>query len=487
MIRTVLLAMAVPAAAALTVVPIAGATGRGVVSAVFFGAAVVLGAIAYLAHRWSSSDGERPEPVRLGLVAATWIAVALVTSAVTWTAILMSPASAGAPALRDPLSALFESISGLSTTGLTVVDDSGVIEEWLQWWRTVLQWVGAFGVVLFAVTVAEPSGDHDTLIGSDWGEAPGGDALETARRLVGILAVITALSVVAMIVVGEPVWRAVNHGMTAAATGGFSVATNSAGDSGPAVRVILAATLVVSAMAFGTLWDRARRVGLPLWRRTQVRYGFGATVICVAVALLVRDGSPAGDVVFNSISASTTGGFSVGSSYSSVQALSGVAMVSMFIGGAAGSTAGGIKAARLAWLTKAAARWLPGRSDLDDDVTYRWDGGDVGRDDARHRIMGAAAIVVTWLMIVSIGTVVMAAHNPNLAISDVLFEAFSAGSGVGLSSGLTAETLDATTKLTLSTLMLAGRVEMTAFVVLLVGPFVKAADSATSSSIDPTP
>lgn len=481
MLRTLLLSLGIPAVAATTVIPVAAITGDIEALATFTLFSIGLATITFAAHRWLPKQDELTTPARLTLVAGCWIVVAATASVITWIAVQVSDRAAGASALEDPWSAVFETVSGFSTTGLSMLSDSSTAEPWLQWWRSVLQWLGAIGVVVFAATVAEPSGDHDTLVGSEWGNQPGSHAAQTARRLFAILTGITILSIAAMIVVGEPVWRAVNHGITAAATGGFSITANSAGDATGAARAILAATLFVSAISFGTIFDRATRQGVPLWKRTQIRYGISITFICTLVALAVASDVAVQDVIFNSISASTTGGFTAGTSYRTIEALAAVAMVSMFIGGAAGSTAGGIKAARVAWLTKAAARWLPGETELEEDNTYTWDGENVDVADARHRIMGAASIVVTWLLLISVATIVLTVHNPALPASDMLFEAFSAGSGVGLSSGVTGADADAATKATLTVLMLAGRVEMTAFVVLVAAPVAKL---ATRLSVD---
>lgn len=473
MLRTLLLTLGIPAAAAATVIPVAGVTGELEAVGTFSGASALLAIIAFAAHRWLPGRPELSTPTRLSMVAGCWVVVVTVGSAITWVAVLTADNSAGAAALTDPWSATFETASGFSTTGLTMLSDSSTAEPWLQWWRSVLQWLGAIGVVVFAATVAEPSGDHDTLVGSEWGDQPGAHAGQTARRLVSILFGVSVFGIGGQIVTGEPLWRAVNHGMAAAATGGFSITSSSAGDISGAARVVIALTLLLSAISFGTVFDRTTRKGVPIWKRTQIRYGLGATALCTVGALAVSSDVAVQDVVFNSISASTTGGFTAGTSYREIEALAAIAMVSMFIGGAAGSTAGGIKSARLAWLSKAAARWLPGDTDSEDEKTYSWDGDDVGRHDARHRIMGAASIVVTWLLLVAIGAVILAVHNPTLPASDMLFEVFSAGSGVGLSSGVTGSDADAATKVTLTVLMIAGRVEMTAFVVMLAMPIAR--------------
>lgn len=474
MLRTGLVALAAPAIAAVTVVPVALVSAQISVAVAFGLAALVLGVVATVAYRVLPGADDPSTPTLLALVAACWIEIAFTFGMITWLAVHIAPDAGGADALLDPASAIFESVSGVSTTGLTMLDDPSVAEPWVQWWRSIMQWFGLVGVVLFAATVAEPSGDLDTLVDTEWSDKPGETAGETVRRVCAIVAAITAVSVGAMIAVGDPVWRAVNHGLTAAATGGFSITRDSAAASGPATQAILAVTLMVSALSFGTIWDRGQRAGVPLWKRTQVRWGISLTVIGVLAGIVVAGGdAPFGSLVFNAISASTTGGFAIGDSYAVIGALGVIATAAMLIGGAAGSTAGGVKVARVAWLGKAAVRWIPGDSAVTDDKPYVWDAELVDVDDARHRIMGAASILGSWFSILVVAVVVLTVFNPVVATADIVFDTVSAGSGVGLSTGLADDTANGATKGFLTMLMLAGRVEMTAFIVLLLRPIIE--------------
>jgi len=485
MVRTLLVAWAVPAIVAATVVPVALASAQFAVAITFAVAALILGAVALIAHRTLPGADDPSTSTLLALVAGCWIELGIAFGMITWIAAHVATSAGGAPVLLDPSSAVFEAVSGVSTTGLTMLGDPSQADPWLQWWRTAMQWFGAIGMVLFAATVAEPSGDHDSLVDSEWGEKPGESAGQTVRRLGIILVTLTVVSVGAMIAVGDPVWRAVNHGMTAAATGGFSITSDSAAASGPATQVVLALTMLVSAISFGTIWDRARRVGVPLWRRTQVRWGLTITAIGMTAGIVVAGGdAPIGSLVFNSISASTTGGFSLGDSFTTISALGVITTIALLLGGAAGSSAGGIKIARVAWIGKAIVRWLPGDSDVDDTTPYIWDGQSVEVDDARHRIMGAAAIVATWITIMAIGTVFLGVFNPDAASGDILFDSISAGSGAGMSRGITDADANGATKGALTLLMLAGRVEMTAFVVLLFKPIIHLRGTVGEPSAD---
>jgi trk system potassium uptake protein TrkH len=395
------------------------------VAAVLAVAALVLAATAGVIRRLTEPS-DAGLSTRLAHVAWMWLSFTLACAGVLAAVFVITDTDAGVAALTDPWSLLFEMASATSTTGLTMTEDPSLAASWLQWYRSVLQWTGAIGVVVFAVLVAEPSGDADSLVGHQWSEAPGDNARETVRRVGVVFVALTAAAIGGLLVVGEPAWRAVNHGLTAAATGGFAITSDSAAASGPAAQVVLAAVILLSAMSFGTLWDVAQRRGQPFWRRTQIRFAAVITGGGIVASLLVNDARAIGAVVFDSISASTTAGFSIASSSPGLPALATITLVSMFIGGAAGSTAGGIKVARVAWLVKAAKRWLPGGAQVDDEVSYGWDGEEVGPHDARARIVGASALVVTWMCVLAVGVVILATRNRLDPVGDVVFEAVSA-------------------------------------------------------------
>ena len=483
MLRTLLLAWAIPAVTALSVAPVALFGGEYSVVAAFVTAALVFGGVAGVAYRSLPGADQPSVSTKLALVAGCWVELALAFGVLTWIAVHLAGNAGGAPELTDLTSAVFESVSGVSTTGLTMLDDPSDADAWLQWWRSITQWFGAIGMVLFAAVVAEPSGDHDSLVGAEWGDTSGETTRDVAARVMTILVALTVFSVLAMIVFGDPVWRAVNHGITASATGGFAITSDSAAASGPTTQVVLAITMLVSAVSFGTIWDRAQRVGVPLWHRTQLRWAMAITATGIGAGVVVAgDDAPLGSLVFNAISASTTGGFALGDSFVTNGALGVIATIAMLIGGAAGSTAGGIKVARVAWIGKAIVRWLPGDSDVDDTDPYEWDDQPVEVDDARHRIMGAAAIIATWIAIVGIGTTILAEFNPDVPAQDLLFDAVSAGSGVGLSRNVAGADANGATKSVLTVLMLAGRVEMTAFVILLFKPLTTIRGTITRAS-----
>ena len=412
MIRPCALAVAGAGAVTALTVPVAlfdgtyrSAVVLGVVAAVFI-------AIGAAAHRWLPAETERTEAQRLSVVAAMWLCFTAACALALWLGVSLSPDDAGASQLLDPTSAVFEASSAASTTGLSMVSDPSEIDAWLQFWRSIVQWFGALGIIVFAVLVAEPSGDEDSLVDDEWGTVPDETANGAVRRVGVVLLALTAASIGAMVVIGEPVWRAVNHGMTAAATGGFAITEESAAASGPGAQIVIAVTVLLSAISFGTIWDTAKRSGVPIWKRTQIRWGLSFMATGIVASIVLADDQPLGSLIFNSISASTTAGFSIGEAHQFIGAVAAVAMVAMLIGGAAGSTGGGLKVSRVVWLIKAAGRWHPRGGRFDDDEPYCWDGGSVAADDGQARVFGAAAIATTWFATLAAGTIALDRVQP---------------------------------------------------------------------------
>lgn len=449
---------------------VAAVAGEWTVTGVLAGVAVA----SALLGRWGlprvgcGDDSERRRI--LGEIATMWIGFAVGSSVAGWAA---DAADTSVDELADPLDAVFETISGLTTTGFTLVEDPSILPAWMQFWRSVLHAVGAVGVVLFAVVAAEPSGDRDSLVDREWGTMPRDDANDVVRVILGVHAGLTLATFVALMGSGDPIWVAFNHSLSATATGGFTMNEGGVAALGGASQGVLVVSTILAATAYGTLWDRVGRRGVPLWKRTQFRWTLVFAGSAMIVALLVAERTPIWTIVFRSVSATTTSGFSLADSELApgpISVLGAIAIVSMLIGGAAGSTAGGLKVARVAWLFKALRRWLPGRTVPSDEAPYRWDDEDVESDDARVRVFGAAAIATSWLLCLSVGTVILLWINTDVTVGSAMFDATSALSNVGLSSGTIDDDRSAGAKGVLTTLMLLGRVEVTAMVVLLLVP-----------------
>nr|WP_276261639.1 potassium transporter TrkG [Haloglomus sp. DT116] len=377
---------------------------------------------------------------------------------------------------RSPLHALFESMSGWTGSGLTMAVHEPSLPRSIQWWRTVIQWVGGIGVIVLTVSIlARPGSGSYALYRSETREErihP--SVVSTVRTIWKIFVGYTALAVVvfflalraseygATLTLGEQAWQSLNHAMTGLSTGGFSVTDNSIGTyNAPLIEAVLLPLMTLGAIAFPVhyvvLHDRRYRellddlqtrwlfvllvVGSVLLAAQNVltvaTSDYGASVAAPlvdrATADAVRDG------VFQFVSALTCTGFQsspIGSWSAGGKLLLSVAMT---VGGAAGSTVGGIKVIR-AYTVARGIRWQFGRVFLPASavVSVTIDGRRLDRGEMEREFAEAALISLLWvLLLVASSLVLVNVAGPDFGYADALFEVASAQGNVGISTGIT--------------------------------------------------
>ena len=292
-----------------------------------------------------------PIDLRTGflLTSLTWAAVA-------WFATL--PFELGSVDL-SVTDAVFETVSGLTTTGATVIVGVDAAPRGLLLWRSLLQFVGGAGIVLIGLVMlpflriggmqlfrTESSDKSDKLL-------PSTGAL--VARLLGVYLVLVTACTIALTTVGLDLFDAVNHAMTAVSTGGFSTRDASIGAfANPAVEWVLILFMLLGALPFVRFLAILQGRGRLFWQDGQIRVFIGI-VLAVASALtawlVFGLGRPLPEAfraaLFNSVSVITTTGF-VSEDYQ----LWGAPVLGLFLaitvlGACTGSTAGGIKVFRV--------------------------------------------------------------------------------------------------------------------------------------------
>ena len=312
------------------------------------------GATIGAGHLMRRAGGRRAEelvdrlrrPEGLAVVALTWLLIAHFAA--------MPYAWAGVP----PVDALFESMSGLTTTGATMFRDFGTYGRSVFFWRAVTHWVGGLGVIaLFVAVLPRLAVGGRQLF---FAEAPGPtdekltpQLRQTALALWKVYGALTGLQVVALVLAGMSVYDAVCHAFATLAAGGFSPHPLSiAGYQSASIDWIVTAFMFLAGASFALQYRIARgRPGVIL-RDEEFRAYVGVVVVSSALLawFLGRDGLPAHDALrhatFQAVSILTTTGFaSVDFELWSDQAKI-VLLVLMFVGGSAGSAAGGPKVVR---------------------------------------------------------------------------------------------------------------------------------------------
>lgn len=423
------------------------------------------------------SRGAPGGSLTFGTVAGGWFTVALLGAVPIWfTAVLGPGEGEAARAYGTFVDALFEGMSGFTSCGLSMSSRSDLLPVSLQWWRSIMQWVGGIGVIALALLLTEPAeAGHDLLDREgDLGNRSRVSLKRTLMRVWLLYSGYTVALVVGFLFSGVPPWEAVNHGMSGISTGGFDITGRSMRDYTGGSRAIALTGMIIGATSFRvhTLfwvrrdWRRAGQNTQLRWMLAIIGLGFLVLVGCVSWTVETR----LSDVAFQWITALTTCGYMTSdlSMWPNGPLL--VLMAGMLVGGASGSTAGGLKLMRVAWIGKGLVGRLRELSSRPTSrVPHREDGREVVGEVARQRIRSAALLLALWLLVLFAAGVIMLSELPDEPSLHVLFETVSALATAGLSTGMTGGDFPTTAKLTLIIVMWMGRLEITAVLVLLLG------------------
>ncbi len=254
--------------------------------------------------------------------------------------------------------ALFESISGFTTTGATVTGDIEATSQGLLFWRSTTQWMGGMGVIVLVVAVLPVVGSGGMSLLQAEAPGPTGERLtprvrETARRLWGVYIGFTIVLAIAYFVAGMSPYDAVSHSFTTVSTGGYSPYQASIAHFDSAtIEWICIVAMFVAGGSF-TLWYRAIRLDpKPLLRSTEFKV-YVLLVAAVTTWTFISSGTSGGEAgsfresLFTTASTITTTGY-VNAEYGLWSQTAQLTLLLLLpIGAMAGSTAGGVKILRV--------------------------------------------------------------------------------------------------------------------------------------------
>jgi trk system potassium uptake protein TrkH len=257
--------------------------------------------------------------------------------------------------------ALFESVSGFTTTGATVLDRVEVLSHPIQFWRCFSHWLGGMGIVLLGVAVLPILGQGNMhLYRAEFSGAKSQRlsprVAETAKALWKVYLVLTFLLFLALRAAGMDNFEALCHTFSTLGTGGFSTRTDSiAGFHSPLIEYIIIVFMLLAGISFiqhfRLMVERRPRAVVEDYEvRNYLMIAVAATAVIMAL-LIVRNGQawePAfRAALFQVASILSTTGF-VTADYGAWLPLGQyILLILMFIGGCTGSTAGGLKVARI--------------------------------------------------------------------------------------------------------------------------------------------
>jgi trk system potassium uptake protein len=269
--------------------------------------------------------------------------------------------------LADPIDAVFETASGLTTCGATVLGSGGNcdivdVPASLLLWRAMTQWIGGMGIVLVFVSLLPAMGVTAKNLLASESVGVGTDsyqprAVAKARTIASIYVVLTLACTLLLVVIGGyPLFDALCHAFTAMATGGYSTRSSVAAFDSLGGELVLVVFMFLAGCSFATMasgWRTGWRV-LPRLARTgefRVYTIVTAAVVTAITISLVRAGQPLGTALrqatFNGVSVLTSTGYATADFHAWPAMATVVMFCAMFVGGCSGSTAGGIKQVRL--------------------------------------------------------------------------------------------------------------------------------------------
>ena len=259
--------------------------------------------------------------------------------------------------------ALFETISGFTTTGASVLSDVEAMSRCSLFWRCFTNWIGGMGVLVFLLAIVPMTGgSHMNLMKA---ESPGPSVgklvpkvKQTATILYGMYIALTVLEVVFLLCGGMTLYQALTTSFSTAGTGGFGIFNDSFGSVSPYIQWVVGIFLVLFGVNFGVYFLLIMRRFKQAITHEEMRVYF--IIIITAVSLIViniRDYfDTIGDCIrhafFQVASIMTTAGFSSADFNLWPDTSKTVLVLLMFIGACAGSTGGGIKVSRFIILVK---------------------------------------------------------------------------------------------------------------------------------------
>lgn len=270
--------------------------------------------------------------------------------------------------LTSFVDAFFETVSGFTTTGATVIPDVEIVDKGIIFWRGFTHWVGGMGILVFSLALLPALGVGSFQIYK--AESPGPVAgkiapriRSTARLLYISYLILTVVQIILLLLGGMTLFEATVHSFSTMGTGGFGIKNDSVASYNDYLQMVLAVFMVLAALNFSMyflLWKKRFR---EFFRDNEVQF-FGviisATTLIIMLELILEDR--------NSLWVSFKNAFFQVTSIISTTGLASTdfnmwpetsqltLLVLMFIGGCAGSTAGGMKVIRVLVSLKLAKR-----------------------------------------------------------------------------------------------------------------------------------
>ncbi len=380
-------------------------------------------------------------------------------------------------AIPNLSNAFFETISGFTTTGASILNDIEAVPKGILFWRSLTHWVGGMGIIVLSVAILPVLGIGGMQLFVAEMPGPTPDKLhpritQTAKRLWAIYVLLTAAETILLMTGGMDLFDGLCHAFGTMATGGFSTQNDSVASFSPYIQYIIIFFMILAGTNFTlhyfALLGRFQKV----WENEEYRN----YILLILVTTIIITISIIGlankeieqafrDSLFMVVSIITTTGFVTSDYLLWPGTLWLIIFLLMFVGGSAGSTGGGMKIIRQLLLIKNSRQELKRLMHPQAVIPVKFNGKAVPRDI----IFKIMAFFLIYMLIFAIGTLIMSALGLNFESAAGSVAATLGNIGPGIGSVGPVENyahIPILGKWVLSFLMLLGRLEL--FTVLIV-------------------
>lgn len=366
------------------------------------------------------------------VVAATWLLGAVFMS--------VPYLLAEEPQFDAPIDALFEAMSGMTTTGSSVLTEIPALNHSLAMWRQFSQWIGGMGIIVLAIAILPRLRVGGRQLFAS--EAPGQEfqsltsSIRETARLMWILYVsLTALEILVLSLIGWSgiddqmnLFEAVAHAFTTMPTGGFSTRARSIEEFGAATQWTIIVFMILAGTNFVLLYGVARRRMNPV-RDEEFRTYVGILGVASAIiltSLLSADISTGEralrEAIFQAVTATTTTGYA-NADFALWTPLTAMIMLAlMFVGGMALSTGGSVKVVRHLMLTKVFRRELDQTIHPEIVRPLRFNESSVDEKIVR----GVGFFILFYVALFVLGAIAITIDSARAGVEATPFEAISA-------------------------------------------------------------
>lgn len=378
------------------------------------------------------------------------------------------------------INAWFESVSGFTTTGASILNDIEFLPRGLLFWRSSSAWIGGIGVVMFALVILPSMGKSRHMLSNVEMSTIAKDNFHYRskvifRILITIYVGFTIITTIALKYSGMTWFDAVNHAMTSCGTCGFSTKNNSVAfwDS-PVIEGIMMAAMTLSAIHFGVLYATFTGKRNNIFRSEVVRTFIIMMVVIsfvIAVSLFWSNtytsfGEALRHASFQVVSLSTTSGFATVDTNTWTPVAIVLLIFCSVICGCAGSTSGGMKVDRLLIASKVIRNRMKIQLHPNAIIRTKVDGM-VQEENIQNLVM---TYIVSYIMLAILGTVIYTMFGCDIITGFTASVSCLSNVGPGfgeIGSMSNFSELPIVLKLNSTLLMLIGRLEIFGFIQLL--------------------